>query len=447
MSSSTVLGIIPKTLGKVRAQSLRTKSVTIVVRESGQGISAGDGRVTDVAAPTAYTHGANKQYVDETMPATPFAPLTIHTDSVVSPISRDTYAVSTTTVNGGPVAVYMTNNSRWVLSNFDSATSEYSDDRGEIWQTSSLGSTGQMVFAYSPTLEVLAARALLAPLQAKTSTDGITFSAQSAPTTYAESATSMFWDSVNEQFLLGVDNAANYIEVSSNGTSWAPSTAAPRPVEQFAQNTTTGTIVTCGASGFMRSTDGTTFSNSSNYAATTVAYSPQLDTYVAYNSATGDAYVCVDDGVSWYACTNGPWPASLSSMIWVDTHNVFVLAGESASNTLTIHTSPIGGYPTTTDTGVSIASAPSSVSWDETYGRLIVPLDTAGANAVFIGNGVGIARPTLVSQGLRLSENLELPEIVSAPPPVQSDAGILYVENGALKYRGTSGTITTIAAS
>lgn len=35
----------------------------------------------------------------------------------------------------------------------------------------------------------------------------------------------------------------------------------------------------------------------------------------------------------------------------------------------------------------------------------------------------------------------------SAPGSTPSGGGILYVESGALKYKGTSGTITTLAAA
>jgi hypothetical protein len=41
--------------------------------------------------------------------------------------------------------------------------------------------------------------------------------------------------------------------------------------------------------------------------------------------------------------------------------------------------------------------------------------------------------------------NIEVKNSASVPSSNPSGGGVLYVEGGALKYRGSSGTVTTIA--
>jgi hypothetical protein len=54
-------------------------------------------------------------------------------------------------------------------------------------------------------------------------------------------------------------------------------------------------------------------------------------------------------------------------------------------------------------------------------------------------NQVGV----YVTQGLFIAESTTVP----TPGTPMTGGGLLFVDGGALKYQGTSGTVTTIAAS
>lgn len=51
------------------------------------------------------------------------------------------------------------------------------------------------------------------------------------------------------------------------------------------------------------------------------------------------------------------------------------------------------------------------------------------------------------SAGLSFSGNIFIGNVSVAPTTNPVNGGLLYVEAGALKYRGSSGTVTTIAAA
>ena len=61
------------------------------------------------------------------------------------------------------------------------------------------------------------------------------------------------------------------------------------------------------------------------------------------------------------------------------------------------------------------------VASNEDYNQPALRIDPAGKGVIAIANAV------------------------AAPSVSPTGGGILYVENGALKYRGTNGTVTTIA--
>lgn len=55
--------------------------------------------------------------------------------------------------------------------------------------------------------------------------------------------------------------------------------------------------------------------------------------------------------------------------------------------------------------------------------------------------------PTILNDGLNIEAGVKLRNVNSAPVDNYSDGGYMYVEGGALKYRGSNGTVTTIGAA
>jgi hypothetical protein len=72
---------------------------------------------------------------------------------------------------------------------------------------------------------------------------------------------------------------------------------------------------------------------------------------------------------------------------------------------------------------------PSSIK-DREYGK-------------FMDDGSG---NTAIRAVVVATNGLQLPN-VSAPPATPVGGGVLYVETGSLKYKGSSGTVTSLAAA
>lgn len=62
-------------------------------------------------------------------------------------------------------------------------------------------------------------------------------------------------------------------------------------------------------------------------------------------------------------------------------------------------------------------------------------------------NSVSDIPPTILNDALNIEAGVKLRNVNSAPVDNYSDGGYMYVEGGALKYRGSNGTVTTIGAA
>lgn len=62
-------------------------------------------------------------------------------------------------------------------------------------------------------------------------------------------------------------------------------------------------------------------------------------------------------------------------------------------------------------------------------------------------NSVSDIPPTILNDGLNIEAGVKLRNVNSAPVDNYSNGGYMYVEGGALKYRGSNGTVTTIGAA
>lgn len=76
------------------------------------------------------------------------------------------------------------------------------------------------------------------------------------------------------------------------------------------------------------------------------------------------------------------------------------------------------------------------------YARLIYWTGTAFGNVCVDGGNFGLGTTTEFGGGSRV---IAIGNRLTAPTSNPTGGGVLYVESGALKYRGSSGTVTTLA--
>jgi hypothetical protein len=108
-----------------------------------------------------------------------------------------------------------------------------------------------------------------------------------------------------------------------------------------------------------------------------------------------------------------------------------------------------GGVTATTVMGLNVFSSGSATTW---YGIKVEDVVGSATNyAIYTGTGLvrfgdNLAVGATGSFGGATGGAVFLAN-ATAPSSNPTGGGVLYVESGALKYRGTSGTITTIAAA
>ena len=210
----------------------------------------------------------------------------------------------------------------------------------------------------------------------------------------------------------------------------------------------------------------------------------QLSTTPASNSPAGtDAASSLDDNIRFAFACIGSMYQNTATNGWVSPY--LPTAGGTVSGNLTVSGTltgstgvmnigsgqlykdasggiAIGGTPpanvkfyivgtsgTSTDGVISLAAANTSsqlrIIYNNSGALLGVGADSSGNFIVGTSASAQGTSPTslfLVSQ----SGNVLMPNTTSAPATPAS-GGALYIEAGALKYRGSSGTITTIAAA
>jgi hypothetical protein len=150
-----------------------------------------------------------------------------------------------------------------------------------------------------------------------------------------------------------------------------------------------------------------------------------------------------------------------SGGIWTYKRSTFASFYEQLNGTHTWHTAASGtaGNAITFTTAMTLtASGNLGVNSPATNARLevvattgeVFRADASGGAARIVANQDGVSLGGNIALGITTafgggSRVVAIREAATVPTTNPSGAGILYVEAGALKYRGTSGTVTTIA--
>jgi hypothetical protein len=71
-----------------------------------------------------------------------------------------------------------------------------------------------------------------------------------------------------------------------------------------------------------------------------------------------------------------------------------------------------------------------------------IPLTIESTTMMFLGSNYGFGTTDQFGSGAGV---IAIANATTAPSANPTGGGVLYVESGALKYRGSSGTVTTIA--
>lgn len=83
--------------------------------------------------------------------------------------------------------------------------------------------------------------------------------------------------------------------------------------------------------------------------------------------------------------------------------------------------------------------------WQDSAGAVLTKIDAGGS--VLISNCIVVGKATGSLGATVTGSRVEIANVGTAPSTNPTGGGILYAEGGALKYRGSSGTITTIAVA
>jgi hypothetical protein len=232
---------------------------------------------------------------------------------------------------------------------------------------------------------------------------------------------------------ISYDNSTYYLASNPNGYTsnlgTVTSVTASSPLSSSGGTTPNITIQQASGSqsGFLSSTDWTTFNNKIGG---TIATGQ-----VAFGTGTG--VVGGDSGLIWNNTTK----------------NLFI--GNSNTPSLTIQTSsgaggvgnPIIELKRTTILGLKLEVFPNVEGRISATGADIGFLSFyTGANAermrIDSTGNVGIGTTNQFGSGVRV---IGIANATTVPTSNPTGGGVLYVESGALKYRGSSGTVTTIA--
>lgn len=122
---------------------------------------------------------------------------------------------------------------------------------------------------------------------------------------------------------------------------------------------------------------------------------------------------------------------------------------------LTLSSGPItiGTTPATVGSALRLSNA-LSIGWRNAANNANIFLLVDSSDIMMLGNNANIAAVRTVSPlilgtdpgaGSGTGIQLRIANTTSVPSTNPSNGGIVYVESGALKYRGSSGTVTTIA--
>ena len=239
-----------------------------------------------------------------------------HLNEVTNPIAvaGSSYTWTTSSVATNSLLIVQNENGRLVYSGGNS-TIFYSDD--VTTKTACTGTfSGTYVVGYQATNH-WAAISYLTTTSALTSTDGITWTTQTAPT-YLSTANAMLY--FGGYFITGCTLAGSQIYTSADyGVTWIPQTCTRTPFN-FAIGS--DRIVFCGTNGFGYSLDGVTWVNSAD---TTycrgICYNSNTKKFYALAFSTADLLVSTD-GNTWTTYT-GKGKTTINFLLYVPELNIF----------------------------------------------------------------------------------------------------------------------------
>jgi len=153
----------------------------------------------------------------------------------------------------------------------------------------------------------------------------------------------------------------------------------------------------------------------------TLANSPvKSSSVIIHYTIGGTAYTATDDGAGNISGTDCSGTIMYSTGAW----------------SLTFTTAPDDATDITVDYDVGTTSSIPTVNT-----AYVNKLTTSG-NSWILSNNIGLGTSNQFGGGVKV---IGIANATTVPSSNPSGGGVLYVENGALKYRGSSGTVTTIA--
>jgi hypothetical protein len=208
--------------------------------------------------------------------------------------------------------------------------------------------------------------------------------------------------------------------------------------------------------------------NTQRYLTNQADNAPFLDfssTYLEINARTATNKALIVKGVASQTADLQQWQNSAGTVMVAVTSAGAVKVGTSISGVFTINNVINGGSIVLAVRGASGQSADLQ-QWQDSAGTVLAKVDTAGRIITTLGTQTPLLYDTggtLAAINFGSTRNVGLFSLTGSfggggavlgianastvPSTNPSGGGILYVESGALKYRGSSGTVTTLGAA
>lgn len=237
----------------------------------------------------------------------------------------------------------------------------YSNDYGTTWSLGSGLAATIYVAGWSGTVFAAIGVGIL---NAYTSADGITWSAQAAPP-YQPVNSVCRMEFISGLFMIGTSDGTNGVQTSPDGVTWT-ARASTRAPYRFATN---GTVIAgASASGFIYSSNGgLTWSNTvDSFNCRSITYSSARNEFIAGSASTTTSYRSAD-GITWtaYAST---LPVAINNIFWESTTARYYLAARDPTSLLYSLYSSVDGITVFVNvSSMSGATAVGTTFYDSFY--------------------------------------------------------------------------------
>jgi len=203
----------------------------------------------------------------------------------------------------------------------------YSLNNGTTWTSVALGAFLYVV-GWSGALFVALS---VGTATAYSSPNGVTWTLQAAPPFSTLTDTMrIFWSSLANLFICGTSNGASGIQTSPNGVTWTAQTSTRAP---FRLANSSSIIVGATATGFVYSTNGTTWTNTADsFNCRTVVYSNERKEFIACSASTTTSYRSTD-GITWTAFAT-TLPSAVQELNWTPSISKYWFAAQNPSTLL-----------------------------------------------------------------------------------------------------------------